>query len=244
MLRFFSKIRYKLAAENKIAKYLRYAIGEILLVVIGIIIALQVSNWNTERVLRHKEVVYLKSLKKSLEQDLENEIIPAIEYHEKGLMCFDTLLTMFFQSESWIPKDSIQKWNITYGSLRLFQTSFNTVAFENIKSIGIDFISNDSLREEISTLYGYDYEWIDQITAQLHTSLEERFFIVWDREVGNIFQLTDEEWNILRKNSQLHVMLIGIQGKLNNINYYMELAQQKVENLISDLDNEIEHLDD
>jgi len=50
MLRFFSKMRYKLAAENRPAKYVRYAIGEILLVVIGILIALQVNNWNQERI--------------------------------------------------------------------------------------------------------------------------------------------------------------------------------------------------
>ena len=56
MLRFFSKIRYQLAAENQAAKpasrfgrYLRYAVGEILLVVVGILIALQVNNWNQER---------------------------------------------------------------------------------------------------------------------------------------------------------------------------------------------------
>ena len=49
MFRFFSKIRYELAAENRVAKYLRYAVGEILLVVLGILIALQVNNWNLER---------------------------------------------------------------------------------------------------------------------------------------------------------------------------------------------------
>jgi len=46
MIKFFRNIRRKLAEENKVAKYLRYAIGEILLVVIGILIALQVNNWN------------------------------------------------------------------------------------------------------------------------------------------------------------------------------------------------------
>jgi len=49
MLRFFSKIRYQMAAENQVTRYLRYAIGEILLVVIGILIALQVNNWNQGR---------------------------------------------------------------------------------------------------------------------------------------------------------------------------------------------------
>ena len=49
MLKFFRNIRKKLASENKVASYLRYAIGEIILVVIGILIALQVNNWNEQR---------------------------------------------------------------------------------------------------------------------------------------------------------------------------------------------------
>ena len=49
MLRFFRKIRQKLLTDNKFSKYLLYAIGEILLVVIGILIALQVDNWNQKR---------------------------------------------------------------------------------------------------------------------------------------------------------------------------------------------------
>ena len=46
MLRIFRKIRQRMLPDNKFSKYLLYAIGEILLVVIGILIALQVSNWN------------------------------------------------------------------------------------------------------------------------------------------------------------------------------------------------------
>ena len=49
MIKFFRKIRRKLLTENKISKYLLYAIGEIILVVIGILIALQVNNWNEDR---------------------------------------------------------------------------------------------------------------------------------------------------------------------------------------------------
>jgi NAD kinase len=62
MFRFFSKIRYHLAAENRVAKYLRYAIGEILLVVIGILIALQVNNWNEQRKNKLVEQQLLKAL--------------------------------------------------------------------------------------------------------------------------------------------------------------------------------------
>ncbi len=49
MLKFFRKIRQKLIEEDNIRKYLLYAIGEIILVVIGILIALQVNNWNEKR---------------------------------------------------------------------------------------------------------------------------------------------------------------------------------------------------
>jgi len=63
MLRFFSKIRYQLAAENRVAKYLRYAIGEIVLVVLGIVIALQINNWNADRKIRAEEQNLLKDLR-------------------------------------------------------------------------------------------------------------------------------------------------------------------------------------
>ena len=49
MIPFFRKIRKKIADDNKPMKYMRYAIGEIILVVIGILIALQINNWNQQR---------------------------------------------------------------------------------------------------------------------------------------------------------------------------------------------------
>lgn len=68
-MRLFNKIRYKLAAENRVAKYLRYAIGEILLVVIGILIALQINNWNSNRIDRHKEHEYLENFLGEMKRD-------------------------------------------------------------------------------------------------------------------------------------------------------------------------------
>jgi hypothetical protein len=62
MIPFFRKIRKKMADDNRPLKYMRYAIGEIVLVVIGILIALQINNWNSERKERTKEQYYLKSI--------------------------------------------------------------------------------------------------------------------------------------------------------------------------------------
>ena len=71
MVKFFQRIRKKYAIENKAAAYLRYAIGEILLVVIGILIALQINNWNEKR---KEELVlseYLHKISENVIQDIE-----------------------------------------------------------------------------------------------------------------------------------------------------------------------------
>lgn len=74
MVKFFRNIRKKLAAENKIAGYLRNAIGEIVLVVVGILIALQINNWNQIKNQRNKEVEILKAFHTQLNTDLKNLI--------------------------------------------------------------------------------------------------------------------------------------------------------------------------
>ena len=70
MIKFFRHIRFKLMSENKTGKYFKYAIGEIVLVVIGILIALQINNWNEARQIRQSEIKYLKNIKLDLKKDL------------------------------------------------------------------------------------------------------------------------------------------------------------------------------
>lgn len=70
MLRLFRNIRKRLAADNNLPKYTRYAIGEILLVTVGILIALQVNNWNEQRKQRNKELHYLANLKNDLKLNI------------------------------------------------------------------------------------------------------------------------------------------------------------------------------
>jgi uncharacterized membrane protein YgaE (UPF0421/DUF939 family) len=60
MIKFFRKIRKRMLTENRFSKYLIYAIGEIVLVMIGILLALQINNWNEHRKDQIKEQVILK----------------------------------------------------------------------------------------------------------------------------------------------------------------------------------------
>jgi len=77
VIRFFRQIRQRLLTDNKFSKYLLYAVGEILLVVIGILIALQVDNWNEARLARQNELV--------VAQDIYLELLENREYLDETL---------------------------------------------------------------------------------------------------------------------------------------------------------------
>jgi hypothetical protein len=70
MIKFFRKIRYDLMEKNKTGKYFKYAFGEIVLVVIGILIALSINNWNETNKNEREQIVFLNNLKNDLKNDL------------------------------------------------------------------------------------------------------------------------------------------------------------------------------
>ena len=84
MIKFFRKIRQNLLMENKTGKYFKYAIGEIILVVIGILIALQVSNWNSQRINANSEQIILQDLNIELKRNISS-LENIIEEHHKSL---------------------------------------------------------------------------------------------------------------------------------------------------------------
>ena len=72
MIKFFRQIRQKLLTENKFSKYLIYAVGEIVLVVIGILIALQINNVNSHNQQRKAEQEYLLSLETEFNTNIKD----------------------------------------------------------------------------------------------------------------------------------------------------------------------------
>ena len=80
MIPFFRKIRKKMADDNKPMKYARYAIGEILLVMIGILLALQINNWNTKKIEKREENSSYKNIKRQINDD-KNVISGIIDYN-------------------------------------------------------------------------------------------------------------------------------------------------------------------
>jgi hypothetical protein len=106
MLHFFRKIRQKLLSQNRVTRYLVYAFGEIFLVVIGILIALQVNNWNEERKQQKEERKYLIALRTDFEtaQSQYRLILGAVQ---EQLDHNERLLAILAGPVKSIPNDSI-----------------------------------------------------------------------------------------------------------------------------------------
>lgn len=94
MIKFFRKIRHNLLTENKFSKYLLYAIGEIVLVMIGILLALQVSNWNQDRKDLISERKILDNIHKDFKKNKKNfDSMKVINY--RSLSAMDTMVALF-----------------------------------------------------------------------------------------------------------------------------------------------------
>jgi hypothetical protein len=81
MLFLLRQIKRKLLTDNKVTTYILYAIGEIFLVVVGILIAIQIDNWNQERINRARELTYLQNILTDLKND-KAKLIEIIERRE------------------------------------------------------------------------------------------------------------------------------------------------------------------
>lgn len=91
MIKFFRKIRYDLMEKNKTGKYIKYAIGEIVLVVIGILIALSINNWNEKQKLIKNEKELIASLKKEITSIITG-LNSSLEENEKFLEAAEKLI--------------------------------------------------------------------------------------------------------------------------------------------------------
>jgi len=152
MINFFRKIRKRLTEENKFVKYLLYAFGEIALIVIGILLALYLDNLNTEKKLRINEIKVLNELKSNLNSSInafERSILAEKNYLKYNFMIIDNL------DNKKVYNDSLDEAYGTY----FWTISSNPVsgAYENLKSKGIDLITNDSLRKNISFIFENEF---------------------------------------------------------------------------------------
>tara|TARA_R110002049_G_C9030137_1_gene551975 strand:+ start:245 stop:1036 length:792 start_codon:yes stop_codon:yes gene_type:complete len=154
MIKFFRKLRQRLLTENKFSKYLLYALGEILLVVIGILIALSINNWNENSKNERLETNYLIRISKNLDNDFlefDDAIKLAQERNNRVLFLQEALENPELVQDS---SDYFVQSIITAGYTYIPVISNHS--FEELKSSGrLALIQNEELRVLIAKYYDF-----------------------------------------------------------------------------------------
>jgi len=151
MIKFFRRIRQNLLMKNKTSQYFKYAIGEIILVVIGILIALQINNWNEKNKIAKEENLLLRDLKGNIEKDIDNLNL-AIKNDSIFLVSCKIVLSAFEDHSILKNKPEFIKTAIRSSFAAGF-TPTNTI-FNTLSSTGkLGYISSKSLRIKIQEYY-------------------------------------------------------------------------------------------
>ena len=150
MIKFFRHIRKDLMEKNKPGKYFKYAIGEIVLVVIGILVALQINNWNENQKKQQFEITILKNIQEDILADkIDCEL--NLQYLKETFKNEDLLLNFLLSNSLQIP-DSISYVNaLGIDLLAIFQDA----SFNNLQNNDIGLISNNNLYKKISRYYDF-----------------------------------------------------------------------------------------
>jgi len=144
MIKFFRHIRKSLLMENKTTKYFKYAIGEIILVVIGILIALQVNTWNQNRIAKVKEQLLLKELHNEFKSN-KSQLDSVLFYHQRAYNSAKKIMSQFPINLKTVNLDSLSYHNFYMQWVYTFNPS-QGVTNSLLNSSTYEIISNDTLR--------------------------------------------------------------------------------------------------
>lgn len=226
MIKFFGRIRQNFLLQGKTGKYLKYAIGEILLVVIGILIALQVNNWNEHRIEAKKEKYYLERLKEDFlanKNEANRNISFSIAQKENAQLLIKSLYEDLNKEESI-------RWFIALNHVWFLpHPSYTTSTWEELKSTGnLNIITNKNLLKKITDFYSlidavnkYEDEWgtfnleyRNKVNNVLNDSLRQVF-------LDNIMQTGDFEYIWQAPNPKVYILKLkaieGIEGLISDI---------------------------
>jgi hypothetical protein len=158
MIKFFRKIRQNLLSDGKTGTYFKYAIGEIILVVIGILIALSINNWNENLKNKKLETSYLMRISKDLDNDLleyEGTSEVARERNERVLFLEQAIKDAQLVEKS--PDYFIK--SIAYAGYT-YRPAISNHSFEELKSSGrLELIDNEGLRVSIAKYYDFEFSY-------------------------------------------------------------------------------------
>ena len=222
-----------------------YAIGEIMLVVIGILIALQLNNWNNGQKDKLAEIKYLNQINNSLKNS--QLILNARIDRNKRILKDGEVLFDHLKSKKAL-NDSILQFFI----IPVFDhsVSLSTAAFENLKSDGLSLISNDSLKIDIINMYDQELNYIQtRFAYQVQTfinSVVDPFYsknFEWDSKENQAI-LVPNNYDELLQNREMTNILSEVNAlRIYAIRIY-ENTEKKLGDLILKIESEIKTLEE
>ncbi|WP_298556774.1 hypothetical protein [uncultured Algibacter sp.] len=234
MIKFFRKIRKKLLSENKFSKYLIYAIGEIILVVIGILIALQVNNQNQVKNEKKALKNYLEKIAINVKSDIKVAEIMIETRTQQSLLCAEA--TELISKKDWSDQRKIT--SAVFVMIIEQPLNFNRSGFESLKNSGyLQHLDNPKVEELIYNYYNavdkVIFEesslqvWANDLDLELHKSgffsewieLEKRPNQKLNEVIGNY---TDELCNHKGNDIVLSLLYRGFLFTADLTNFYKE----------------------
>ena len=235
--------------KNKTGKYFKYAIGEIVLVVIGILIALQINDWNENRKTTKYEIKILSELKNDLETNL-SEIIET--YNSTSHRQLSTVLVLDYFEKMRPVDDNLKKAFENIKMDGLFNIANTSYKF--IESQGINSLSNDNLRIRVTEMYerhlknivtreNRNWKIVDE---ELIPLMNERFISspTIDKSASFAVEAINTPKNIksLREDSTFKNAIVRLQNWFLVRLKWQKEARTSLEQLILDVQGEIDKL--
>jgi hypothetical protein len=247
MINFFRRIRRNLSSENKFSRYLIYAIGEIVLVVIGILIALQINNWNESNKDRELVKTSLTSLKVNINEDI-NDLNKQIAYNKTLLKNIDFALKLIVLPDYENKRLSIYSDSI--GDLTKERSLIpNNTTYKSMESGSVfPLIANQKFKESIYKYY-VQFDALSSLTKENNLFVKERIedFVYNKVELGTYFpesnphsmnrDLRLDNTNIFRNNPAFENALIGRKFRAGGEINMSENAISAANELIKLIDN-------
>ncbi len=206
----------------------RYALGELVLIVISILIALYISNWNEERKEREFEGKMLLEVEKSIGSELESHLASRI--HRIQEIERSTEIVLKYLDDEIPFSDSLHQhfWHLNWRLIFEYQRT----AYESLKARGIHQLQSDTLRQMMMEYYDSDHPWVDFFVLDFNTFTTDRMKPYCDENFAILRIDSGQEYEplnvfTLKESIEFKNLVIGKYGKTRDVRFRLQSLFRK-----------------